>query len=182
MKNYSISIGGVFSALPRAVLAVVVAVLCWGCSSTPEGPPSGFRDSKGYQEEARAAYGTFEWPRNVGPSLDEILHQNRPQEGQFYQEGSAIVMMETVNSCAWYLSWNTAHQNDDSAAVTSALAVMADRIPRDAGAKEGPEVEKFYQEIARKASLGDGSGAVDFLRANCSWLLGEEDPNQTGGK
>jgi hypothetical protein len=134
-------------------------------STRTSGRSGEFVDATAYRAALLKTYAAFHWPADYRPDLDALAAQSGPPPGARISAGGEQTVLEIVNRCAWYLSWDAARRRHDSAAAAGALAVMTDVLPTYGAAD--PDGQQLARDTAQRAGLGDPALARQYVRANC---------------
>ncbi|MET0133315.1 MAG: hypothetical protein ABW215_06950 [Kibdelosporangium sp.] len=158
--------------LAFVALCMLVGVACGREQPEPQAVPASIVvvDQAGYGKELRDHYGGFRWPPDFRPDVDRLVTATQPAPAERVQSGVARTVLNVVNSCAWYLSWDTAHSRADHQAIGDALQVMTDVLttfppPADPVGKE------FVERVAAQAEIGDPEPARQYVATNCPEIV-----------
>ena len=157
----------------RTIAAAALVCVLSGCagltrpaSSPAAAPVDQFLDQRGYEHALRTAYQDFAWPTGYRPNLARLAADSGPPPNARVQAGSEKMVLGMVNSCAWYLSWNTAHKTGRRTDAAHALDVMQHQLP--ALAPDQTAGRQLAEDIARTAADDNSAPALAFVRNNCS--------------
>lgn len=163
------------SALKKSLVCVVAGtVLLSGCAAadtTGDEHPKGAQnqvkmvDQNGYETALKKSVSQYRWPKDYTPDLPALLAQTGPGDQGQIQAGGEHTVLGIINSCAWYLSWNSARKDKRKTDAAAALKVMTEVVP--GYSKEDPDGQTFARQAAEKAGLGDPTMALQFVTANC---------------
>lgn len=154
----------VCAVLVMAASLVTVAACDQGPAPSPAVPTP--LDRAGYATELRKFYDRFRWPSDYRPDLDRLIEATRPAADERLPAGVTRAVLNVVNSCAWYLSWDAATARRDDAASGSALRVMTEDLTNYPPPKD-QEGRDFVIRVAERAKAGDPAPARQYVRANC---------------
>ncbi|MEU0277544.1 hypothetical protein [Streptomyces sp. NPDC006195] len=120
----------------------------------------------GYATELRQSFGQYHWPPDYRPDTDRLIEATQPLADERLSAGVTRTVLDIVNSCAWYLSWDAATARGDREASEGALRVMAGKLTRYPPA-EDLRGKEFVTRAAERAKAGDPEMARQYVRANC---------------
>ena len=145
-------------------LLVILLFLVVGCASAPVTPPAPVvvLDAAGYAAEFQATYVDLTWPVDYRPELSTLIKVTAPDPGQGVEKGYSRRVLDVVNTCAWYKSWDSAVRRHDSATANAALTVMTDVLtgyppPIDTAGRV------FVQDAADHARSGNPDLARQYV-------------------
>jgi hypothetical protein len=159
------------AAVPALLVAGVMSLA--GCRSGTQASPAAvhrssaadFVDATGYRAALQRSFAAYRWPADFRPDLDVLADKSGPPAGARMSAGGERTVLEIVNRCAWYLSWDAARTRGGKAAAAAALRVMTDVLP--AYGASDPDGQQLARDTARRATLGDPALARQYVRANC---------------
>jgi hypothetical protein len=155
-----------------AAAALVTASLV-GCGhaigpapSPAEASATRLLDESGYAQALRGSYKDYAWPAGYRPDLRRLAADSGPPPNARVEAGSEKMVLSLVNTCAWYLSWDSEQKTNHHAETAHALDVMLNRLP--ALAPDPAAGRKLAVDIARSAAAGNSGPALEFVQNNCS--------------
>lgn len=138
--------------MPLLALAVVL-VAC--------GRPAGFGGAEDIQREIDTAKATTPLPPGATFSPIKLM------SGADYQGGSGTSMIQFQAACAWFGYWADAITSGDANAEAQASA-MADQIRTwQTYVTSDISLRSAWDSMIDQARLGDPSGLVQMVKANC---------------
>jgi hypothetical protein len=149
-----------------ALLLVLVGAACGRTQEPPQAAPTTVVDQAGYDVELRQNYSRLTWPPDYRPDLDRLIEATRPTSDERLPAGVTLTVLQVVDSCAWYLSWDAARSRADQAASERALQVMAGELTRFPPG-EDLAGKQFVELVAERARAGDPALARQYVLANC---------------
>lgn len=119
------------------------------------------------REAILAVLNTYTWPPNYPVSAEFIRSAmaNPPNGDPLFQVGSEYTALSTFHECGWWQTWLDAKESGDSNLEAQALDQILNVVPTSPTLDPGSA--EHLRGIAAKAQLGDATGVISLVEANC---------------